>query len=494
MLQPFVGGIVHESSTFATAVTGQVRYEDFSVFAGRELIEVFAGTNTCVGGYLAGCGDGDEVVSVPALHARAEPAGEVGEAAYRRLEEELLAALEPGPGGLVLLDLHGAGVIAPWRSLDERLLRAVRTTVGESVTIAVTMDLHGNLPAGLEDVADVIVGFHEYPHIDMADRAYRTARIGVAAARGEVRPHTSLLHLPMVLPPAPTDHGPAAELRELARAAEERPGVLACTVFHGFPYADTPHAGVSIATVTDANPGLGAAINAVLADRLWRKRSSFLIEPLTPEQAVAHVRAGTPRPLIVGDAADNPGGGAAGDGTYLLRAIMESGLRACFATLYDPPAVARAVEVGVGGSLDLELGGRHGVFSGPPLPVRATVRAITDGRVVQQSMRRGKTADFGRSVLLAAGAVEVIVATNRVQVTDPAIFTLHGVRPERFDLVAVKSASHFRSGFARFGGRMLAVDTPGLTTRQIELMTRTGPSARVWPFDRAARHDARGAA
>jgi microcystin degradation protein MlrC len=479
-----VGGIAHESSTFATAVTGLLPYGKFSVFTGQELLTEFTGTNTCIGGYLAACADAG-VVPVPILHARAEPAGEIREEAYRSLEERFIVGMPPRTGAdrLVLLDLHGAGVIEHGGSLEERLLREVRAAVGNAATIAVTLDLHGNVPAALPELADVIVGFHEYPHVDMAARAARAARIGIAAAHGVACPHTSQLSLPMVLPPTPTDHGCGARLRDLARAAEQRPGVLACTVFHGFPYADTTQAGASIVTVTDDAPGLGAAVNEELANWLWRHRSSFLIEPCTPEQVLSRARPGAGGPVIIGEAADNPGAGAPGDGTYLLRAMMNSGLRACFATLHDPRAIERVAEAGVDTTLELALGGRHDVFSGPPIPVRATVRAVADGRVVQRSMRRGKHTDFGLCALLSIDNVELIIAADRVQVTDPAIFARFGIRPAEFEVVAVKSASHFRSGFAGIGSELLVTDTPGLTTRQIECLERAGPSGKLWPAD-----------
>ncbi|MFD0665813.1 MlrC C-terminal domain-containing protein [Thermocatellispora tengchongensis] len=176
------------------------------------------------------------------------------------------------------------------------------------------------------------------------------------------------------------------------------------------------------------------------------------------------------------DASDDPGGGGSGDGTYLLRAIRNRGIRACFATLYDPAAVARATEAGVGAVADFELGGRHGKTSGEPLRVRAKVRAITDGRVSHADVRRGRYADFGRSVRLSADGLELIVASRRLPVLDPEIFLLHGVLPERFPLVGVKAAHHFKSGFAHLGARLVTADAPGLTSRRIAELPEPAPA------------------
>ncbi|CRK57285.1 hypothetical protein [Alloactinosynnema sp. L-07] len=453
-----VGGIVHESSTYAAGVDG------FAVHVGADLVAEFAGTETVVGGYLAAC-VGVEVVG--ALHARAEPAGVVPAAVYADLEARLVARL-PDSCDVVLLDLHGAGVVEPDESLDVRVLRAVRAALPDAV-IAVTMDLHGNLTQDVVDLADVVVGCKLYPHTDLADQAKVAARIAFGAAASGIRPDVRLVRLPMVLPPSTTDSGPAAELAELTRAAETEPGVLACTVFHGFPYADTPQAGASLVTVCEP----GTPVSERVPEWLWDNRSRFRQNPTTAEEAVMLALAG-PAPAVIGDAADNPGGGATGTETGLLRAILAAGVDACFATIHDPATVAQAIAAGVGATIDACLA---------DLPVTATVRAVTDGRVVGQSMRRGKAVDFGPSVRLTVGRVEVIVATHRLQVFDPEILLLHGVMPDRYAVVGVKSAHHFRSGFAAVAGQLLTADAGGLTTGRIESLPRPGPSRHLWPMN-----------
>lgn len=478
-MRTVIGGVVHESNTFATDVLGPTRLSDFEISTGGELAARYAGTNTCLGGYLTASAAARVPVQ-PTLYARGEPSGAIDWAAYRAIEARLCERLEPAD--VLLLDLHGAGVVGAGTSLELRLLRSIRTVTGPAPTIAVAMDLHGNLPDELPGLADVIVGCHEYPHTDLAERAERAAWI----ARSFASPVSRLLRLPMVLPPSPTGTGPAAELRELVMQAEREPGVLACTVFHGFPYADVSQAGTSIVTVTSGATWIADEVNARLAAWLWRERDRFLCDRIEPAHAVAWPGAGDGGPVVIGDAGDNPGGGGCGDGTYLLRSVLDSGVRACFATLCDPDAVAMATRAGLGAVIALDLGGRHGNFSGPPVPVTATVRALTDGKAVRQSVRAGTVADFGPSARLAVGNTDVIVATNRLQVFDPGPLLLHGADPRQYDLIAVKSAHHFRSGFAGLGSDFITADAPGLTTRQIESLPFDGPAAGLWPANPGA--------
>lgn len=483
-----IAGIVHESSTYMVDITGPTRRSDFDVHRGSDLVREFTGTNTVTGGYLAACRRLG-IEPVPALHARAEPGAAVAPETFLELRTELAQRIcASRPVDLVLLDLHGAGALVTGESLDLAVVRLVRELVGPGVPIAVTVDLHANLPTPMVDLLDVLVGFLEYPHTDMAARAELAGTLAIDQARGGLAPEIRMLSLPMLVPPSTTVSGPGAWLRDLAIEAQAEPGVLACTVLHGYPYADTAHAGTSVVTV-----GLGPAAdeaNRRIARLWWDNRESFRIAPVTPEEAVAAAQAASSRPVVIGDGTDNPGCGATGDSTHLLRALLDSGSRACLATVHDPDTVRRCVSAGAGAEVQVELGGRHGWASGPPVRGAATVHAITDGRVVQRTMRAGKSLDFGLSVRLSMGAVDIVVSSLRRQVFDPEILLLHGAVPERYDVVAVKSVNHFRAGFARVSDVLLVADSPGPLTRQIDTLPRGPATGMLWPMNPRAVFDA----
>jgi microcystin degradation protein MlrC len=483
-VRALIAGIVHESSTFMVPVSGPTLLADFDVHVGEQMVAQFGGTNTVVGGYLDSCRR-HGVTAVSAVHARAEPGAAVDPSTHEALLHELLGhAAAAGPVEVVLLDLHGAGTVVGGESLDLAVARGLRSLLGADTVFAATLDLHANLPDELVPLFDVLVGYHEYPHTDMAHRAKLAADIAIGSAGGSggSRPVSRILRLPMLVPPSSTLSGAAAEAMALARRMETHAAVRACTVFHGFPYADTPHASVSVVTVTDREPAVADDVNLEVGRWLWEHRAGFLPGTLTPEQAVREALAST-APAVIGDGTDNPGSGAAGDSTYLLQALLDSDARACFATLHDPAAVEAAVSAGPGATVGLTLGGRHGWASGPPLRVEATVRALTDGRVVQQVMRRGKTLDFGVSARVRVGAVDIVLASLRRQVFDPEILLLHGIQPDRNDIVVVKSVSHFRAGFAAVAGRLLVADAPGPLTRDIATLHKAGPTAGLWPMN-----------
>ncbi|MCQ0025071.1 M81 family metallopeptidase [Streptomyces somaliensis DSM 40738] len=481
-LRVAVAGLVHESSTFMVEYLGTATASAFSCHAGNDLLREFTGTATVVGGYLRACSTAGVAVR-PAFHARAEPGAAMGEDAYRVLEGRFASELRgAGQCDVVLLDLHGAGVIAPDRSLDVAVLRAVRRLLPEAV-VAVTMDLHANVPSELLGLADVVCGYHLYPHTDCAERARLAADLAFSTARGTVRPTAHRRRLAMLLPPSPTTRGaPARELMETVKEVESRPGILACTVFHGFPYADTDQAATSVVTVADGDPALAESCGDEVARWLEAHRERFRSVLTDPREAVRRALAADATTVVIGDGSDNPGCGATGDSTHLLRALLDVPEPTCLATLWDPESVAAAVAAGVGATARFRLGGRHGWASGPPVEAVGTVRALTDGRTVQTAMRRGKTTEFGRCARITVGNTEVIVASERRQVLDPEIIRLHGVVPERCRIIGVKSVNHFRAGFADLADLLLVADAPGPTARAIEDIPRQGPTRDLWPM------------
>ncbi len=376
-----------------------------------------------------------------------------------------------------------------------RLLADVRALVGPAATIAITLDLHANLPPAVIELVDVVVGLHEYPHVDMAERAARAARIALRRARGELHVVSAYEKLPLLLPPSTTDAAPGALIKEYARRIEARPNVLACSVFHGFPYADVPDAGSAVAVLGTGSPAKLRDYAREVAAWLWSERAAFVPHHLSAEEAVAAAHGGTQRPVVISDFADNPGGGAPSDATFVARALLNAvraggawaGARAAVGALYDPETVRRASEVGVGGSASFAVGGRHGWASGTPLVVDARVAALTDGHVICTSMRKGHALEFGPCARLDVGSLSIVVCSRRAQVFDPAIFLLHGIDPAACDVVAVKSSHHFRSGFAHLAPAIVTADATGLMSSRLESFPPRA-NAAFWPLDPAVSY------
>lgn len=480
-----LGGLSHETNTYADAVTGPTGLDRFVVQRGDRMLRA-RGSDNYVGGFLDAC---DELGAepVPTLWAWAGPSGTITADAFTTLGDELLRRLQDAmPFDAVALELHGAGVVEGIDDLEGHLGAEVRRLVGPDVPIVAALDLHANITDEMAEVFDVFFGNHLYPHTDGRERGFEAVAAIPRILAGTWTPVTRVEHLPMLLPPATTEPGgPAAEMNDLCRTIEARPGVIDCTVFHGFPFVDVPHVGVHVVVTTDDDPGLASSCASEVASWIWEQRDRFRREAYSAEGAVDAARdlvAEGARPVVINETSDNPGGGAPGDGTHLLRAMVDAELEdAAFGFIADPDVADEAHRAGVGARLDVRLGGKHGDLHGEPVDLSCVVRTLTDGRIVLQHMMRGVPLDLGPSARLRCGGLDIVVTSKPFQTLDAEIFLLHGIDVARCSVVGLKSSQHFRAGFGHLAGAILTVDGPGLTTNQVEVFEHARAGRPLWP-------------
>jgi len=499
MIRVGVGGLVHETNTYATDSFGPTGAEAFRAVAGDQLVRAHLGTRTCIGGMLDAAAElGFEVV--PLWWASAEPSGTIERAAYESMRTSLVDAIADAlPLDALALDLHGAGVFGEAEDLEVDLGLAVRA-VAPDLPVVVTLDLHGNIADEMTELYDVMLGYHLYPHTDMWERGDEAIRLVPRLLAGEVRPTAHVEHVPVLLPTSTTDPGfPAADMNEVCRALEERPGVIDCTVFHGFPFTDIAGVGVHVVVTTDDDPALAREVGAEVGRWVWDNRERFRIENPTPEQAVQLALQAGDGLVVINETSDNPGGGSPGDGTHLLRALLDAGAAAdgaAFGFLCDPETVRAAHDAGVGAAIDVRLGGHHDELHGAPIETHAYVKCLTDGRFVLQALAAGSRVSLGRSARLVLGAdratgregIDVIVTERRSQTLDDEIFRLHGIDVTRRSIVALKSSNHFRAGFRHLAARIVTADSPGLTTCRVEVFPHPRSPVPLWPQDPRAAY------
>lgn len=492
-----IGGIVHETNTYATETFGPTGLEAFHVAHGERLFASQRGTRTCIGGMLDAADDLG-IEPVPLWWGVAEPSGTIDRAAYETMRDDLVDAVRRAlPLDALCLDLHGAGVVGEADDLEADLGRALREVVGPDLPIAVTLDLHGNISDTMADLYDVMIGYHLYPHTDMWERGDESMRLLPALVDRTLRPATHVEHLPILLPTSTTDPGyPAADMNAECRRLEQRPGVVDVTVFHGFPFTDIENVGVHVVVTTDDDPDLARSVGAEMGAWVWSNRERFRIESPTPEQAVRLALAAdtSSGPVVINETSDNPGGGTPGDGTHLLRALIEASpeVPVVFGFLCDPEVAAAAHAAGVGATLDVRLGGKHDELHGLPIEMKVYVKALTDGRFTLRAMAAGARVNLGRSARLVVGGrsgrVDVIVTSHRSQTFDEQVFLLHGVDVRGYAVVALKSSNHFRAGFREIASQIITADAPGLTTNRVEVFPHERSLRPLWPQDPSATY------
>lgn len=385
-----------------------------------------------------------------------------------------------------MLDVHGAGVAEGVDDIEADVCSAVRDLIGPQVPLVVTHDLHGNITQAEADAVDAMFGVHHYPHDDMFERGQEAMRAVPLLAEGRWRPAIHVERLPLLVPPTTTYRGVGAKAQEICLALEQQEGILDCTFMHGFPYADHPHVGAQVVTIADNHDlELARRVARQAASQIWAMRAEFAIHHPLPTEAVEQALASEQWPVVVNEVSDNPGGGTPGDGTHLLRALLEARPQeAVFVGIKDSQVVNQAIAAGVGATIDISLGGKTDELHGTPIECTAYVKMLTDGEAVLEApMGRGWRYPLGRSARLVIEGVDVIVISRAMQTLDRTPLLLHGVDATQRKIIAIKSAHHFRSGFEGVARSVVSTDPPGLSTWQMDVFPKSLTLRPVYPLD-----------
>jgi microcystin degradation protein MlrC len=477
----------HETNTFSNVPTDRAQFEARDLRYGGEIVETYRGTGTCLGGMIAAA-ERLGITLLPSVAASASPAGLVTRDIYEHVKQRMLADLKAaGRVDGVLLDLHGAMVPEGLDDGEGDIIAAVRQAVGPDVPIAVTLDFHGNLGKDMIAGADLLHGYKTYPHVDMAERGAEAAERLVQVIDRRIKP-TAAWRKPPLMPPLGrqgTARGPMRRLYDLAGEMEKDPKVVSISLFAGFPYADIPDAGLGIYVVTDGDQALAERLADRLARVAWEHRHEFIHTALPVKEAVAKALAAEGRPIVLADMADNTGGGAAGDGTEILRELLRLGARSTtVACIWDAAAVQECVKAGVGARVTLDVGGKVDDRHGAPVRVTGTVRTLSDGRFIHRGpMMHGLPGRLGATAVLDVNDVKVILITYRWQTLDPEMIRFVGIDPLMEKVLVVKSTIHYRAAFEPIAKEIIEVDAPGLSSSNLARFSYRRIRRPIFPLD-----------
>jgi microcystin degradation protein MlrC len=480
----FAGGLATETNSFSPLPTG---YDDFEkaragdpqevrdrIFFGRSF-RAYADVARERGASL-----------VLGSYCFATPAGPPPARAYARLRDELLAELEAAlPVDAALLTLHGAMVCAGVEDCESDLLARFRELAG-GATIGVLLDLHCDLPQSLLEAADVVVIVKEYPHVDVEPCARRLAAVVLDAASKRVAPVSAAFDCRMV-GLYPTVREPMRSFVDgVLHAVEREPGILAASLGHGFPYLDSAQPGVRALVVADGDRGAAERAAERIGRAVYRLRREAPLAPMPLEAALDRALASDhrDRPVVLADVADNAGGGAPSDSTFVLRALLERGVSgAAVAPLWDPIAVRLAFAAEQGARLELRLGGKIGPGSGAPLDVEVQVKGLVRGLVQRWPQVDGYAEmPVGDAAWLDAGGVDVIAVARRDQAFGLELFTAFGIDPREKRLLVLKSANHFRAAYDPIASDVLYVDAGGTLPSDPRAIPYTRFDRRAYPW------------
>ena len=440
----------HEGNSFTPVPTRLAEFRNREWCEGEAVPAFYRGTRTEIGAAVDFF-EGSTYKPVWLRCAAAPPGGPVEQADLDAICREIVDGVRKAGADAVYLSLHGALLGTESVAADLALLTDVRAAMRDK-RIAVSFDLHANLDPAIANLVNVLVGYKTHPHVDMYETGMKALQLLVQSRNSVV----AIAKVGAVLPSfnMRTSDGPMAEIEALAAQAN----ALDATPFGGFAYADTPCAGASVAVTTEGEHA--QAIAEQLAREMYRRRARFAVRLPSPASALDGLRLGK-KPIAIVEPSDNPLSGGVGDTTGLLRALVEHGVSepTVFAFLWDPELAARCRP---GERMEVKLGARLSAVWGPPVPLQVEVERVTDGRFRNAGpMEKGLEVNLGRTALLRAGELRIIVTSSCQAPNDVEYFRLHGIEIADMKLICAKAKNHFRAAFTPLVERIVDVDTVG---------------------------------
>jgi microcystin degradation protein MlrC len=187
---------------------------------------------------------------------------------------------------------------------------------------------------------------------------------------------------------------------------------------------------------------------------------------------------------VLVDAADNVGGGGAGDGTVVLEALIRAGARGAIVVIADPGAVATAEAAGEGGSFDGLVGGKTDDRHGPPVRLRGRVERIMDGRYTHQgSYMTGSVTTMGRTAVVNVDGITVVLTSLRTMPFDAGQLRALAIEPAAQRIIVVKAAVAWRAAFGEIARRAIVVDTPGVCASNLGWFAYQRRPQPLYPFE-----------
>jgi len=406
----------------------------------------------------------------------------------------------------VVLALHGAMVTDQCEDLEGETLERLRAVLEPSVPIAITLDLHANVTERMCDLAQIIVSYKTYPHVDMRAAVRQAADILHRTLSGEIAPRTPRVSVPMLEEPSGcrTDIGPMVDWVARARAYERQFDVFAVSINAGFAAADIREIGPTLLVTGQGDMATHRRFAQDIADEIWAQRFDVLNRYLTINEAIDLARAyrAGAGPLVIADYADNPGAGAYGDSTNLLKAMLDAALpNTCFGPMVDPETATQSQRCHPGTTVQVRLGGKTDpTFGGGPLELHAELLGLYDLWYTGDGpMSGGLRLSFGPTATLRVGTITILVVSVATQMRDLQQFLAFGIDSRQHRIVALKSQQHFRAAFGPIAGQVIICDAGGLSTADVLRFPYRNVPRPIFPLDPdttigAFRHDTRSTA
>lgn len=486
----FLAGLFHETNTFTGSETPLAAFE---IRRDNELLADQDDGSPRDGFLSAAASYGWNVV--PGVDYRSQPSGMVSRGVFDRYWDELAprldAALEQGLDAIFLI-LHGAMAAEGIPDVEGELLERLRLRPGVAhLPIFAVLDLHANVSERMARHASALIPYRENPHSDARDTAMRAAHLLRRALVSRKTPRTHLLPARVLLSPPQTGtaSSPMRDLEAAARALERSAGHWEVGIAAGFAHADTPDTGLSF-WVVSSQPEISCHKSLETLYCLARRAARDLRSSEWPlPAALDRIAEEKQFPALLVEPADNIGGGAPGNATFLLQALLERPFRSCGIIINDPAAVSALANTLPGGKARISLGAENPLFDSTPIELEVTLQRHTNGifqledRQSHLASMAGCRIEMGPCAVVVSGHVTILLTSRATPPFDLGQWRSQGIEPADFEVIGVKAAVGHKRAYDPIAKSSYTVATPGPCASDLSLLPYRLIRRPIFPLD-----------
>tara|TARA_R110002095_G_scaffold147856_5_gene127877 strand:+ start:2069 stop:3586 length:1518 start_codon:yes stop_codon:yes gene_type:complete len=460
-----IGGILTECNHLGGLPIDISTYEAGELVRGKEMLKM---TNSIVGGMLNALYKGN-AEPAPLIYASACSAGPITRECYQQLRSEWFERLEQSlPVDGVLLPLHGSALVEGLDDPEGDLIHAARNLLGPDLPIVATLDLHAHVTDEMVQHADALIAWETYPHRDQYTTGQRATRLLLDMLAGKCKPTMAMGKVPVITSAvhgSTNDDDPFAELMRYTKSFEKQDRVLSTSLFLIHPYMDCENMGSGGLVITDNDLELAKTIAGDIAQQYWDRRHDLEPEIFTPAEAITKGMQVKGGPVILVEAADCCGGGAAGDSIAMLSALVDSGINVpSIVPVVDPDAAQKCHESHTGAELSITIGHKLDPRWGATRTFTGKLESLCDGNFVYTGGQwEGHHEQMGPTAVFCIGSIRVIITSRATyDWSDEQIRTV-GLDPLDAKFIVAKNPMNYRFAYGAIAKATLVLDTPGPT-------------------------------
>jgi microcystin degradation protein MlrC len=486
-----LAALAHETQCFIPEITGADR---FRTLRGDEILGC-TGDGSTIDGFLEVARRQGWTI-IPTAAASAMSSGRVADAVFEAYWREVEAVARPAIAeGIyaIYLVLHGAMVTETIEDPEGELIERLRALPGAAaLPIFGVFDLHGTFTARMAGLANCLVAYRENPHTDARDAAVLAAELlGRSLATGQL-PRMYRVKPPIILPPAgtATADSPMADLEAAARQIEAAsPDIWTVNIAAGYGFADVPEAGLSLSLVSvGAETEALAALERLYALAMSLKERGFVLPPPVDDvlRQICPVGEG---PVLLIEPSDDIGGGAPGDGTGILRALLRHEVGNAAVVINDPEAVAALGDVPIGGGATVAIGGKKSTLDEGPVTLAVKLLSRSDGRFTladrnsHLAAMRGIHINMGPSAVVEAKGITILLTTNKTPPFDLGQLRSQGIEPTTLSIIGIKAGVGHRRAYDPIAAGSYTVLTPGPNISDLRTLPYRRIHRPIFPLD-----------